>query len=446
MEFNVTEGQIAKFLAVIETELTSHKRLMELYAPQLAPGFNAVDCLYPNENRLSAVIAMLLDPKGGHGQGATFFRLFLEVLTEGMVKEDRFVINLRQIGTLSDEELQISRTEPGLEVATTLIEDDQRRIDILLHFNTGSHRGFGLAIENKPWAMDQPRQIEAYDNYLRNRYNSMQREASISSPSNFVLIYLSGNGQPPGEESVSKSSRSEMEAAGRFIVMSYSQLKEWCFRCAEKCKAPRLRYFLEDFGAYIRDKFEGEIPVIKETLVVDQAIKLENISAAVAIGYSWPAISKALIRELAISVYKMAVINGVLDKNWGEPLIDFDFSSTGTGFMFRKTNWSNYAFAFSFEETAASDFFYGIFSNGKKNDLTEIFKRLESDSNIGKSDGSTVWYPWYQNFREPFNNWNESETPWVEIKNNGKTVEMVVSKLTKLIEHTSAAIDKLNER
>ncbi len=207
-DYATTEESLNRFLAVIGTELESYNRFADLYAPQLASGFNSVDCLNPDENRLSAVIAMLLDPKGDHGQGAVFFRQFISILTEGIHKNEKVQENLKQISDLNDTELQKARTIPGLEVATTLIADSQRRIDILLHFSTEAPNGFGLAIENKPWAIDQPRQIEAYCKYLTRRYSSK------TDSYNYLLIYLSGNGQPPGEESVYDICRTEMVNSG----------------------------------------------------------------------------------------------------------------------------------------------------------------------------------------------------------------------------------------
>jgi len=316
-----TEESLNRFLTTITAELESLKRFKALYAPTLAPGFNAVDCLNPDENRLSAVIAMLIDPKGGHGQGAVFFKLFLSVLTESMRENDKFIDNLKQISNMNDAELQEARTEPGLEVATTLIADSQRRIDILLHFNTPEHNGFGLAIENKPWAIDQPRQIEAYCKYLTKRYSSKTAIENQLDSYNFLLIYLSGNGQPPGEDSVYGVCRTEMEKSGRFIIMTYSQLKDWCQRCAEKCQSSRLRYFLEDFALYIRDKFEGELPIMEEEVVIKNALKLENISAAVAVGISWPQIAHKLIEELADMSFRQSGLKPSNDWVWGSSIL-----------------------------------------------------------------------------------------------------------------------------
>ena len=41
-----------------------------------APNFLALSLLSPDENRLSDIIAEMLDPQGAHGQGAAFLTLF----------------------------------------------------------------------------------------------------------------------------------------------------------------------------------------------------------------------------------------------------------------------------------------------------------------------------------------------------------------------------------
>src|SRR4051812_35936656 len=46
---------------------------------QAAPGFNVFPYIKRDENRLSDVLADLLDPAGAHGQGAMFLADFLRV-------------------------------------------------------------------------------------------------------------------------------------------------------------------------------------------------------------------------------------------------------------------------------------------------------------------------------------------------------------------------------
>lgn len=428
-EHVTSEESLNRFLTTITAELGSLKKITALYAPKLAPGFNAVDCLYPDENRLSAVIAMLLDPNGGHGQGATFLKLFLDLLEETIQVQD----NLKKISEMSEVKLQESCSKIGLEVPTTLIKDSQRRIDILLQFNTAVSNGFGLAIENKPWAIDQPKQIEAYDEYLTNRY----------STDNYLLIYLSGNGQPPSEDSVNNETREKMESSGRFIITSYFQLKEWCQLCIEKCQAPRLRYFLEDFESYIRDKFEGGIPIMEEEVVIKNALKPENIGAVVAVGFAWPEIASKFISNLINLVFDQLCIEGMIDKNKWETYEDFVLTSKYSKFGIKQKIWKKYYYTLEFGEINARDFYFGI----KKQSLeaptlhSDVIDRIDK-SNLGIGERSD-WWPWVKNFDVPYLDWSKSDKPWVGIKEGGDTVKEIAEKLKMLVNICTEEINKL---
>src|SRR5207237_4404982 len=48
-----------------------------------ATGFNVFHLIEPDENKLSDILADLLDPKGGHGQGDLFLRLLFKQLGLG---------------------------------------------------------------------------------------------------------------------------------------------------------------------------------------------------------------------------------------------------------------------------------------------------------------------------------------------------------------------------
>ena len=58
---------------------------------RLATGFNVFDLIEPDENKLSDILADLLDPKGSHGQGDLFLRLLLQQLDLGKTFAPRFI-------------------------------------------------------------------------------------------------------------------------------------------------------------------------------------------------------------------------------------------------------------------------------------------------------------------------------------------------------------------
>lgn len=412
------EVALNRLFASVNAKLDTFDELMTLVGPQLAPDFNMIGCAYPDENRLSAIIAMLLDPKGEHGQGTTFLQLFLEHLSADF-SADAYAVRqrLEVVKDLCTKELRAIRTERKLEVPTKRIENCQRRIDILLDLN-----GFGLAIENKPWAIDQPRQIEDYINHLKHDFRD-----------NYLIIYLSGNGKPPGIDSISIDYRNEKEKSGHFVVMSYLQLKEWCAHCVEKCRSPRVRYFLEDFQSYIRNTFEGGVPMDKENLIVAAATKTpENIAAAFVVAQSWPAITRKLMGELA----ELVCLDPRIDKSLSSE-VDFNIHWANTGIWFYKPNWKIFRLKIAFENTNTNNLFYGI---QRMIPIQEQPIKLNVDS-LNKSNGNEDW-PWWQYFKKPFLNWSSSEEPWLGIKPDGETVKEVAEKLLYLIEEISDEIDK----
>lgn len=102
---------------------------------------------------------------------------------------------------------------------------------------------FRVAIENKPWAGEQPDQLERYRRDLDRKYKGQ-----------FCLVYLSGSGDPP----TTLCDREVRERQGQFCIMRYAvELAKWLESCESLCKADKVRWFLRDFRAYVRTFAEG---------------------------------------------------------------------------------------------------------------------------------------------------------------------------------------------
>ena len=227
---------------------------------QLARRFNVFDYLRPGEQQLSKLIADMLDPKGRHGQGDVFLRRLLELLdTDGF----------DQIGDLRNG-----------WVDTEFPIKDLRRLDIAVHTDRCC-----LAIENKPRAGDQPDQIKDYLNGLRDRYDE------------FLLIYLSRQGEPPSEYSV-KPADLQGEAGKSLRIMPYHHraedawgddfertgfgLADWLRECRACCGVERLRWFLREAETYCEKEFGGctmrmgEHDIVKDFVLEGGRPELDN--------------------------------------------------------------------------------------------------------------------------------------------------------------------------
>lgn len=428
---DVTIESIDRFLASVSTELESLKHFETLYAPVLAPHFNAVSCSGPDENRLSKIIAMLLDPKGEHGQGRMFLDNFLQMLKE----QDRKNELAQQLDILTkhcEDPSTIQKTTRMLEVTTDCLDDQnkQRRIDILLDLN-----GFGLAVENKPWAEDQPNQISDYLKHLSFKYNSNKATDAVRD---YLLVYLSRDGNPPSDYSIQEQDRIGQEKSGHFFTISYGNLKKWCLDCVEKCKAIKVRLFVEDFAAYIKDVFEGGTPAMEKKVIIDQAIKQENIAAAVSVGFNWPDISSKLFHNLA----DLSLNQSGLEIDGWEKAVDFNIYVKNVGITYYNSNWGKYVIRFAFDESNARDLCWGIYTiDGESHNCSDQIK-TKLDKIFGKSEAPTNWWPWWQYFETPYRNWDESTAPWCGISNGGETVKCVADKLKIIAKEVCEIIDQ----
>lgn len=59
---------ISSFLQRIDGHIQGLREARKAYAPHFSPEFNALELLYPDEMRLSAILTELLNPSGSHAQ------------------------------------------------------------------------------------------------------------------------------------------------------------------------------------------------------------------------------------------------------------------------------------------------------------------------------------------------------------------------------------------
>ncbi|MBO0698072.1 MAG: PD-(D/E)XK nuclease family protein [Zavarzinella sp.] len=195
----------------------ARRRQQEMDRTQ-AGRFNVFDLIEPDENRLSDIIADLLDPDGRHGQGSVFLSLLFEELSS-------------KIGHDSSTRAKIVREAPTLG-----IQKFRRRIDILVETDVL------LAIENKIDSPEQWEQVKDYLEYLRVHSRNWRTPA--------FLIYLTPNGRRPS--SVVGTELADHQANHRLVCWSYDrELRKWLDRCSAECRADKIRHFLIDLIAYI---------------------------------------------------------------------------------------------------------------------------------------------------------------------------------------------------
>ena len=155
----------------------------------------------------SAILADLLNPKGSHGKGVAFARLFPPL--EGLI---------------SEEELRTATV--GAEITV----GNNSRIDILIETDRTC-----VVIENKIYAGDQDRQLERYHQY------------ASSTGKNFKVYYLTLQGDSPSEGSLGDL------AEGRVTCVSYkTDVLNWLELCIkEVALVPQIREILSQYRALV---------------------------------------------------------------------------------------------------------------------------------------------------------------------------------------------------
>lgn len=213
----IDTSDVHEFFFDMGSRLESAEAEQRQIDQKLATRFNVFHLIEPDENKLSDLLADLLDPEGSHGQGEQFLRLFFEKLRLCDAQDLRRIATVRR------------------EAATHSIIKHRRRIDILIE------AGALVAIENKVDSLEQPDQVKDYLEHLR--------QCARGRSNQTALVYLTPNGRKPS--SLAETMVDELTATGALHCWSYpKELSTWLKACRQTCEAERIRCFLSDFIIY----------------------------------------------------------------------------------------------------------------------------------------------------------------------------------------------------
>ena len=188
-----------------------------------ATGFSMFHYFKENEQRMSAIFADLLRPNGSHGQGTVFLELFLEEIDRG--------------GKDSIRKRNCYGSLEQCSVYTEYATSERRLIDIALKVGN-----MWIGIENKPWAHEQPEQIQHYLSFLH------------QEDERACVLYLSGSGEDA--ETIEEDKRQHYLT----IPYGYSNdnapsVAHWIAECQSRCEADKVRWFLKDLQGYVKRMF-----------------------------------------------------------------------------------------------------------------------------------------------------------------------------------------------
>lgn len=220
------------------------------------------------------MIADLLNPRGQHGAGAEYLKIFLRDCL-GMEKMDT---------KLADQAI----------VTAEYAIDDERRIDIVIEIGS-----YFLPIEVKIYAADQKSQCFDYYQYAK------RRDAQAK------VYYLTLDGHRPGKDSTSSGNRSVTEED--IVCLSFREhILNWlkaCKNCGNTGMIPILEQFIhniEQISGYTSEKVRN--------MVIDELLKSgDSLRAGMQIADSINAAKAKLIYQVMEEFEKQ--LAGVAEKN-----------------------------------------------------------------------------------------------------------------------------------
>lgn len=161
----------------------------------------------------------LLQPDGTHGQGGLFLRSFIECFIPEE-KRENFKLE-KESDYIVDEEYHT-----GLG-----------RLDLYIHSKNPRKR-FGIVIENKIYASDQPDQLGRYYDFISKRYEDEQ----------MALFYLTVGGEDASDHSIEEGLEKELKDKYVLRDIDYkNDIKTWLEKCYENVGAYRVKYLLEAY-------------------------------------------------------------------------------------------------------------------------------------------------------------------------------------------------------
>ncbi|MBX2965653.1 MAG: PD-(D/E)XK nuclease family protein [Cyclobacteriaceae bacterium] len=316
----------------------------------------------------SAFLAELFNPKGSHGQGSVFLKLFVE-----------------QLG-IKDFDFKNGSVE--IEKFAGYIDADYQeggRIDIVITDNNGQ----GIIIENKIYAGDQKNQLLRYQRFGKNKFI------------NHHLIYLTLFGSEPSPWSLGKEPVDDIDSLNDFKRISYKEdIVNWLNTCKkEATHHPLLRETITQYINLLKELTGQTMDNQLRNEITERIIKggEESIKAIFEIHHSvYPSLVKTLNDTL---LEKLPSWGKELAKKHElkEPLIEGSLGKDEGGIYFSKDTWSKVMIGFGFEN---NKFFYGICRT--KSDI-EVPAELQYliQQRLGEASQTTAW-PWWQWYSESY--------------------------------------------
>jgi len=369
---------IEAFYSTVKTKVDITNQVRDLYGKTLSPDFNAFSFWHIDENKVSEILAFLLNPKGTHGQSDTFLKLFIQKFEIKFEYSDRDKISVT------------------CEHAT----DNKRRIDILISKNVNESI---IGIENKIYTTtaDQNNQMFDYLTYLS--------ECSTD----YCLFYLAPALKRISEHSLSIKDFEAYAADNKLKMISYEfDIIELVHSFALHCESERVRFFILEFEKKLRQMFMGEDHLEENRFIIDYILENDN---NLELSFK---INKSL-NEVKIKLQE--------DFNYQLLEIAEEFGLEFNDSKLTPKNWHKYRIGFRYE---GSGIIYGVVRREEDKTRPNL---PDAQNLLAERFKTTPWWPMWAYFYEGI---NYNEQFWLDIK-SGKARDRAkefVEKLEPLFE------------
>jgi len=225
-EHAASRSELNLFTESLYTKLAFYEAALKMVDRKLATRFNLFDLLPPDEPSVSRVLRELLDPKGSHGQGATFLLHFLDMIG-------------------CPRPIDSNTTQVTTEHYTRHGTAKGRFIDLLIRYD-----GYAIGIENKLWARDQRDQVQDY-----------LEDVKKQGVEGAWLLYITPDGRKPSQWSLGEATT--VLADGSILLLAYvlregdkPDLVTWLAECRRMCESEKIREILSDLEKHLRLRFQ----------------------------------------------------------------------------------------------------------------------------------------------------------------------------------------------
>ncbi|MBO7144148.1 MAG: PD-(D/E)XK nuclease family protein [Salinivirgaceae bacterium] len=324
----------------------------------------------------STIIASFLDPKGKHGQGDKFLKLFLST-----------------IGDKTDFNTEKS-------TVTTEFPFDNGRMDILIEDDQNK----AIIIENKIYAGDQSEQLKRYRDYAVNQYKN-----------GFSLYYLTLDGH---EASLNSADGVKYEC------VSYRRdILNWLENSIkESATTPLVRETIIQYRNHIKQLTRQDM----ETISKDELMKCmaDNAEAVAAICNSQEQYKKHVYETFVLPRFEK------FSKDKGLTFVGINlFGSGQRGFYFRRQEWKNSGIFIWTDKSDERDFYCGVSSpEGKMN--VEKKTKLDCFSKQGSDD----YWPYGTKPLDKYMNWDVDTLAEMVNGNYMKYIEDLILEVLRELE------------